>query len=226
MEQQFSKKWAFLRQYCDVLAEKAIGKMGRRMRKSLVFTGGTSLHLYSARLIFGDAPVRASEDLDFFNRDSLLLENPGGIGEEEIAKAYSQALRGLGFESGQKGSIVLVSPHSIKVEFFYDSRAFPSKAYAHKGLSIIHPEELFRIKISMLSSRESTSIRDIIDVLYLSTKYPLPNRVITREKIGALLEWGAVEDYLTEEGEEYFKRNGYQKIAGKLAARVEVHEKD
>jgi len=226
MEQQFSKKWAFLLQYCDVLVEKAISKMEHRMRKSLVFTGGTSLHIYSARLVFGDAPIRASEDVDFFNRDSRLLENPEGIGEEEIAQAYSRALRGLGFESEQKGSIVLVKPHGIKAEFFYDSRAFPSKTYAYKGLSIIHPETLFRIKISMLSERESVSTRDLIDVLYLSTKYVLPTKIIAGEKVDALLEWDAVEDYLTDEGAEYFKKNDYQKIAGRLAAKVEVHEKD
>jgi len=226
MEADFSKKWAFLCQYGEVLAEKAIGKMGRRMQNSLVFTGGTSLHLYSARLIFGDAPIRASEDLDFFNRDSRLLENPGGIGEEELAAAYSRALRGIGFESEQKGSMVLVRPHGIKAEFFYDSRAFPAKTYAHKELSIIHPSALFRIKLGMLSSRESVSIRDLIDVLYLSTKYPLPRRIIAGEDVRPLLEWGAVEDYLTGEGEEYFKKNGYQELAAGLAARVEVHEKD
>lgn len=184
------------------------------------------MHLYSARLIFGDAPIRASEDIDFFNKDSLLLENPGGFREAEIATAYSQALRSLGFESVQKGSIVLISPHGIKAEFFHDSRAFPSKTYLHKGLQIIHPEALFRIKLNLLSERESTGIRDLIDVLYLSTKYPLPRKIATTEDVGPLLEWGAVENYLTEEGEEYFKRNDYQKIAGSLAARVEVHEKD
>ena len=226
MEAEFSKKWAFLCQYGDTLTGKAVGKLGRRMQKSIVFTGGTSLHLYSARLVFGDAPIRASEDLDFFNRDSKLLENPGGIGEDEIAKAYSQALRGIGFESEQRGSMVLVRPHGIKAEFFYDSRAFPAKAYVHKGLPIIHPEALFRIKLGMLSSRDSTSIRDLIDVLYLSTKYPIPNRISAREDVRPLLEWGAVEDYLTDEGAEYFRKNNYQKLAGTLAARVEVHEKD
>lgn len=226
MEEEFSKKWAFLRQHCDALAEKAVGGMGRRMRQSLVFTGGTSLHLYSARLIFGDAPIRASEDLDFFNKDSLLLENPGGIGEAELAAAYSRALRSLGFESEQRGSIVLVSPHGIKAEFFHDSRAFPSKTYSCKGLSIIHPESLFRIKLGMLSSRESTSIRDLIDVLYLSTKYPLPRKVFANEDARPLLEWGAVEGYLTDEGAEYFREKDYQKTAGSLAARVKVHEKD
>ena len=226
MEADFSKKWAFLRQCGDILTWGAAGRMGRRMQNSLVFTGGTSLHLYSARLIFGDAPIRASEDLDFFNRDSLLLENPGGIREEELTAAYSGALRGLGFESEQRGSMVLVRPHGIKAEFFHDSRAFPAKTYAHKGLSFIHPLALFRIKLGMLSSRESVSVRDLIDVLYLSTKYPLPNRIIAGEDVRPLLEWGAVEDYLTGEGEEYFKKNGYQKLAGSLAARVEVHEKD
>jgi predicted nucleotidyltransferase component of viral defense system len=226
MEAEFSKKWAFLRHYVDVLAAKAVGRMRRRMRKCLVFTGGTSLHLYSARLIFGDAPIRASEDLDFFNKDSLLLENPKGIAEAELAKAYSQALRSLGFESEQKGSTVLIRPHGIKAEFFHDSRAFPSKTYSCKGLSIVHPESLFRIKLGMLSSRESTSIRDLIDVLYLSTKYTLPRKVVAREDASQLLEWNAVENYLTEEGAEYFRKNNYQKIAGILAARVEVHEKD
>ena len=226
MEVDFSKKWAFLRQYGDVLTGDAVRRMGRRMQNSLVFTGGTSLHLYSARLIFGDAPIRASEDLDFFNRDSLLLENPGGIREEELALAYSKALRGLSFESERRGSMVLVRPHGIKAEFFYDSRAFPTKTYAHKGLSIIHPEALFRIKLGMLSSRESVSVRDLIDVLYLSTKYPLPRRIIAGEDVCPLLEWSAVEDYLTGEGEEYFKKNGYQKLAGNLAERVKVHEKD
>ena len=226
MDEQFSKKWAFLRQYSDVFIEKAIGKMNGKIRKSLVFTGGTSLHLYSARLVFKDGPIRASEDIDFFNKDSLLAENPGGIVEKEIAGAYSKILGGFGFESGQKGNIVLISPHKIKVEFFYDSRSFPSKTYAHKGLAIIHPEALYRIKIRLLAERESVSERDIIDVLYLSTKYNLPSRIIVGEKIDAMVEWKVVEDYLTQEGEEYFKRNDYPKIAANFIRRVEVHEKD
>ncbi len=226
MDEQFSKKWTFLQRYSHALIEKAFGKMGKKTQKSLVFTGGSSLHLYSTRFIFNDPPIRASEDIDFFNRDSKLIENPGGIREPEIAKEYGAALAGLGFESEQKGSIVLILPHSIKAEFFYDSQSFPSRTYLHGVLPIIHPESLFRIKIGLLSERESVSIRDIIDVLYLSTKYHLPRRVAASEDIRPLLEWRVVGDYLTNEGEEYFKKNDYEKLAGSLAARVKVHEKD
>ena len=226
MEEQFSRKWAFLRQHSDVLVEKAIGKMDNKIRKSLVFTGGTSLHLYSARLIFKDEPIRASEDIDFFNKNSRLVENPGGVEENALAESYSRILGGFGFESEQRNNIVSISPHNIKAEFFYDSRSYPAKTYAHKGLAIIHPEALYRIKIRLLSERESVSERDLIDVLYLSTKYGLPPVIFVKEKIDALVEWKVVEDYLTQEGEEYFKRNDYQKIAANFIGRVEVHEKD
>jgi Nucleotidyl transferase AbiEii toxin, Type IV TA system len=226
MEEQFSKKWAFLRQHSDVFIEKAIGKMNNKIRKSLVFTGGTSLYLYSARLVFNDEPIRASEDIDFFNKNSRLVENPDGIEEKAIAEAYSRILGGFGFESEQRNNIVLISPHKIKAEFFYDSRSFPTKTYAHKGLAIIHPEALYHIKILLLAERENISERDLIDVLYLSTKYGLPSRIFVKEKIDALVEWKVVEDYLTQEGEEYFKRNDYQKIAVNFIGRVEVHEKD
>lgn len=226
MEEWLFKKWDFLCQNRDALIVKAIAKMGRQAKKHLVFCGGTSLHLYSTRLIFNDEPIRASEDIDIFNKNSKLLENPEGVSEEALAQEYSGILRQFGFENEQRNSIVLISPHKIKAEFFYDAASYPAKAYLHNGLAIIHPEALYRIKIKLLALRENVSERDLVDVLYLSTKYPLPSKIAVREDVGALLEWKVLENYLTEYGEAYFKGKGFEGIAREFSRRVEIHEED
>lgn len=226
MDEWLWKKWDFITEQSDSLVARAINEMPAKMKKNLILCGGTSLHLYSTKIIFGDDALRASEDLDFFNRNSKLLENPKGVEESELARKYSETLKKIGFESEQKGRMVFVKPREIKVEFFYDSASVPEKTYTYKGVLVIHPKALYRIKIKLLEIRESLSERDLIDALYLSTKYGLPERIMVQKRVDNLLKWEFVENYLTEYGKEYFRKKGYDNLAAAFLDRVEVYEKD
>lgn len=225
MEEGLWKKWNFLREQQDIIITETIRKMPKEIRKNLVLTGGTSLHLFSAKQIFNDEPVRASEDVDFFNTNPKLVENPSGIEEKKIAEHYKQILGNFGFESELNNNIVLIMPHRTKVEFFYDSLSYPHNIYVYKSLKIVHPKALYRIKLNLITQRENVSERDLIDILYLSTKYELPEKIISKEKVDAMLEWSVVENYLTPYGENYLRRD-YKKLVESFVKRVVVYEKD
>ncbi|MGB9719312.1 MAG: nucleotidyl transferase AbiEii/AbiGii toxin family protein [Candidatus Anstonellales archaeon] len=225
MEETLWKKWEFLKTYRDILILKAVEKIPKRIKSHLVLTGGTSLHLFSLRQFFNDEPVMASEDVDFFNTNPKLLENPKGVEEWKIAEIYARVLKDFGFESDLKSNILLVKPHDIKIEFFYDSSSYPEKTYSYSRLKIIHPKTLYRIKLNLLNSREEISERDLIDVLYLSTKFGLPEKILLRENIERMLEWKTLQDYLTEHGERILKNN-YPGLVKNFLSRVVVHEED
>lgn len=226
MEETLWKKWNFLKEYKDSLVLEPMKKIPEKIRKDLVLSGGTSLHLYSAPLIFKDEAIRASEDIDFFNRNTKIVENPEGIEEEKIAGEYAKILENSGFECEERGNIVLVKPHNIKVEFFYDSNSFPSETYAHKTLEIISPKTFYKIKLNLLTIREEMSERDLIDILYLSTKYGFPEKIYAKTDIDSMIEWRVIEGYISEYGEKYFKEHNYEKLVQKLKKRVVIDEKN
>ncbi len=69
------------------------------------------------------------------------------------------------------------------------------------------------------------SERDIIDVLYLSTKYGFPEKIRMREEADDAVSWKTIENYLTEYGVSYFqKRCDYEQLANDFKKRVEYEK--